>query len=256
MALIDRVPAYQGPWLVQQDRQARLALTRAPGGLSGRSWMEEAARDTLLAALWMQRDSTETPAGTALAFAGDGREPCRARDSAGVGGAPVPRVRRHRRRPALPARPSPPALAGWRGRPRASRGPRSKSRRSCPGIRRSAASPAAPPPRPKTDAWLAAAPLAGPLRASCDAACPASPVTCRRAAFLLVDGHPLLAEFGTPSATLIPPETWAASPRGQKALLRVPVARYRFAPATAAEVRGQDACLADALAAEVARYRP
>ena len=88
-----------------------------------------------------------------------------------------------------------------------------------------------------TDAWLATAPLAAPLRASCDALCPASPVTCRRAAFFLVDGHALLAEFGTPSETLIPPELWAASPRGQKAVLRAPVARHRFAYETATAVR-------------------
>jgi hypothetical protein len=105
-----------------------------------------------------------------------------------------------------------------------------------------------------TDDWLATAPLAAPLRASCDALCPASPVTCRRAAFFLVDGPALLAEFGTPSETLIPAELWAASPRGRKAILRAPVARHRFAYETATAVRKMDACLADALAAEVARY--
>ena len=67
-------------------------------------------------------------------------------------------------------------------------------------------------------------------------------------------GTRLLAEFGTPSETLIPPETWNASPRGQKALLRVPLARFRFAYAMAVAVRAKDACLADALAAEVARF--
>ena len=60
VALIDRVPTYQGPWLVNLDRKERVALTRSPGGLSGRSWMGVAAADTPLAALWLERDSTET----------------------------------------------------------------------------------------------------------------------------------------------------------------------------------------------------
>ena len=34
----------------------------------------------------------------------------------------------------------------------------------------------------------------------------------------------------------------------------MPVARFRFAYETAAAVRAEDACLADALAAEVARF--
>src|SRR5690606_14136001 len=48
LALIDRVAVYQGPWLLRRERATRLALTRAPGGLSGRSWMAEAAADTPL----------------------------------------------------------------------------------------------------------------------------------------------------------------------------------------------------------------
>ena len=107
-----------------------------------------------------------------------------------------------------------------------------------------------------TDAWLAAAPLAAPLRATCDAVCPASPAspacappTCSSTA------TPLLAEFGTPSETLIPPETWNASPRGTNALLREPRGplplRLRRPRSRS---RAEDACLADALAAEVARF--
>ena len=53
--------------------------------------------------------------------------------------------------------------------------------------------------------------------------------TCARAAYRLVDGHALLTEFGTPSATLVPSEVWSASRRGRLALLRLAPARYRFA---------------------------
>jgi hypothetical protein len=47
---------------------------------------------------------------------------------------------------------------------------------------------------------------------------------------------------------------WSASQRGRKALLRLPAARFRFAYETQAAVRAEDACLADALTAEVDRY--
>ena len=72
VALIDRVPDYQGPWLVGLERAERIALMRAPGARSGISWMAEAAVDTPLAALWMQSDDPDTTVATALAFAGIG----------------------------------------------------------------------------------------------------------------------------------------------------------------------------------------
>lgn len=255
VALIDRSAVYQGPWLVRRDRAARLALTRAPGGLSGRSWMAEAAADTPLAALWMARDGTETTPETALAFAGMGEDRAARETLAALA------ARQYRGFAAVADDPRyPPDLRHlvWRewattpeGRARAE----AEIAALMPGdpqIRRFAARPVG---QAETDAWLAAAPLATPLRATCDATCPAQPVTCRRAAFLLVEGHALLAEFGTPSETLIPTEVWLASPRGRAALLRQPAARFRFGYETEMAVRAEDACLADALAAEVARFR-
>ena len=254
LALIDRVPVYQGPWLVSLPRKERLALTRAPGGLSGRSWMAEAAPDTPLAALWVARDATDTTPETALAFAGIG-EARAARET-----LQSMAKRQYRGFAAVADDPRyPPDLRHlvwreWAATPEGKARAAAEIARLMPGdpqIRRFEDRPVT---QADTDAWLAAAPLAAPLRATCEAACPETPVTCLRAAYLLVDGHPRLAEFGTPSETLIPPETWNASPRGTNALLREPPARFRFAYETAAAVRAQDACLADALAAEVARF--
>jgi hypothetical protein len=104
------------------------------------------------------------------------------------------------------------------------------------------------------DAWLAAAPLAAPLRATCAAFCADSMTDCTRAAYALIDGHVRLAEFGTPSETLIASEVWNASPRGRLALLRLAPARRGFADAIFARVATEDQCLADALAAETARF--
>ena len=71
MALIDVNARLQGPWLAALPRDERIALMRAPGGLSGRSWMEAAAEDTVLAELWLRRWDArdEGELDTALAFA-------------------------------------------------------------------------------------------------------------------------------------------------------------------------------------------
>jgi hypothetical protein len=112
-------------------------------------------------------------------------------------------------------------------------------------------------PRPVTaaerDAWLAEAPLAAPLRATCSL-CPRSFAACLRAAWRLIGDHTLLAEFGTPSETLIPPGVWHASRRGRLALLRLPSTRRQYADTIFAAVGAEDRCLADALAAETARF--
>jgi hypothetical protein len=255
LALIDRMPTTQGPWLVRQDRRSRLALTRAPGGLSGRSWMADAATDTPLAALWLERDGTDTSLKTALAFAEMGERRA-ARETLQAMAA-----RQFRGFAAIADDPRyPPDLRHlvwreWAGIPDGRARAEAEMAALMPGdpqIRRFADRPVTPA---ETDAWLAAAPLAAPLRETCDGICPASPVTCRRAAYrLLSELHARLAEFGTPSETLIPAEKWNASPRGHRSVLRVPIARFTRAYAIAVDMRARDACLADALAAEVARY--
>ena len=140
LALIDRVPVYQGPWLVGLDRKERLALTRAPGGLSGRSWMVHAAADTPLAALWLERDGTETSLETPLALAGMGENRA-ARETLQALAA-----RQYRGFAAAASDPRfPPELRHlvwreWAETPRAARGPRRKSRRFRRATRKSAAS--------------------------------------------------------------------------------------------------------------------
>jgi hypothetical protein len=216
--------------------------------------MEKAAADTPLAALWLERDSTETTVETALAFAGMGE------DRAAREALLALSARQYRGFAAAAADPRyPPDLRHlvwreWAETPEGRAAAEAEIAALMPGdpqIRRFADRPVS---QAETDDWLAAAPLAAPLRATCEAICPASPVTCRRAAYRLLHEHTQLAQFGTPSETLIPPETWYASPRGQKAVLRVPLARSTRAYAIAMDMRTKDACLADALAAEVARY--
>ena len=188
-------------------RKERLALTRAPGGLSGRSWMAEAAPDTPLAALWVARDGHRHDPG----------------DRA--------RLRRRWARRAPPARPcrrwprgstaaSPPSPTTRATRPTCATssgasGPRRRSGRARaaaeiaalmpgdPQIRRFEDRPVGPGRHRRLARRRAAAPRRSgpPARPSARRAprhLPAAPPT------VLVDGHALLAEFGTPSETLIP----------------------------------------------------
>ena len=255
LALIDREPTAQGPWLVNLGRRERRTLTRAPGGLSGRSWMEQAAADTPLAALWRERDSPDTAIETALAFAamGEGRA---ARET-----LQAITERQHRGFAAAASDPRyPPDMRylvwrEWGRTPEGREAAEAEIAELMPGdpqIRRFIVQSVS---QNDTDDWLASAPLAAPLRATCDAMCPATPIACRRATYrLLGEEYGKLAQFGTLSETLILPERWHASPRGQKAILRVPVARFTRGYAVALDMRATNACLADALEAEVARY--
>ena len=53
LGLVDRAPPLQGPWLANLPRSERIALIRAPGGLSGRSWMISAVGRHTARAAWV-----------------------------------------------------------------------------------------------------------------------------------------------------------------------------------------------------------
>ncbi len=69
LGLIDLMPQTHGPWLAARPRDARIALLRAPGGISGRSWLGEAAAEVPLARLWIERLEAGTGFATAREFA-------------------------------------------------------------------------------------------------------------------------------------------------------------------------------------------
>ena len=177
LALIDRVPAYQGPWLV--ERRPRGSGWRSParraGSPAGAGWRRPPpTRRSPRSGSSATR--TDTTVETAARLRRHGRGPRRPRDAAGDRGAPVPRLRGRRRRPALPAGPAPPGLARMGGDARrAAPRPRPRSPPSRRATRRSAASSTARSARPTPTPGSPRAPLAAPLRATCDAVCPASP---------------------------------------------------------------------------------
>jgi hypothetical protein len=263
LAQIDITPWFQGPWLVGLPREERNALLRAPGGLSGRSWMQVAAEDTPLARLWLIQHLPNTTAETALAFAAMGESAAARqtlfalsrRDYHGFAAKaddpnyppdmryliwrewtedPATRTRAEAEITAI--HPGDPQLTHFDSRP------------IDPGV---------------FNDWLADAALVAPRRALCEAACPDSVRSCTRATYQLsvgtavfISGHDGLLLAGSPSDSLIAPEVWDASPRGRAAILRHPDSRSAGAEATLATVAAEDACFAAVVRNEVARFRP
>jgi len=267
LAQIDVTPAVQGPWLAGLARKQRNALLRAPGGLSGRSWMQAAAEDTPLARLWLVQLTPSATAETALAFAALGEHRAARsilwnlsrgnyRGFAAMADNPdYPRDMRYliwrewADDAATRARAEAEIAALHTGDPQRTH---FDSRPIDPAA---------------FDDWLASASLPALLRVPCEATCAGSVRSCTRAGFELlasysgtvtvfVSGHNGLLLSGSPSETIVAPEVWNASPRGRAALLREPNLRSPDGEAIMARIAAEDACFAAALIEEVARFNP
>ena len=257
LALIDRTPALQGPWLSRRPRAERVELMRAPGGMSGRSWMHTAAEREDLAGLWLSLWDVDSPMSLPQAFA-DAGEARAARE------ALFALAVRERRGFA--------DLADWEGYP--------------PGLRyliwrewegdpdragdRDAAIAALLPGDPQRlrvglaveeadlADWLLTAPESAGIARLCTDRCGADVQACALAAHEALASDRAWLVFGPPSERLIDAGTFHASPLGQSALLRrmLLAADARGRRAQLAAVEAVDGCLADLLQAEAQRYIP
>ena len=256
LGLIEVNTPLHGPWLSRLPRAERRALMREPGGLSGRSWMAAAAPDTPLAAAWVALwgSGGKVDPASVRAFAALGEERAvrealiamSLRDAAGIA--------------ALADEPFyPPSLRFlvWRDWARdPAMAPRIAAEIAAlppgnPQIKTQTGEPALPADR---EAWLAeAAPI--PLtRAFCAAACPADPLSCVAAAFV-VHTNPVLEDFGSPVETLVSADAWQASARGRAAVLRSTLlADPGLRQHLLAQVAARDACFAAELDASLARF--
>lgn len=257
LALIDKTPALQGPWLAQQPRNARLEMMRAPGGLSGLSWAHAAAETAPLARLWLRRWQVDAMPELVLEFAHAGEHRA-ARETL------LALAARERRGFAVLADDPgfPPELRTLIWREWEDAGENAERI----AAERAAAHPGDPQLRmaghdPDTASladWLMQAPAAAPLASLCEAACPQSTQDCAQALYEVLGGHPAVLAFGTPSETLIDSARFNSSPRGQAALLRRVLlnadARGRYNQL--ARATAKDACLGALLANEVQRFRP
>jgi hypothetical protein len=266
LAQIDVLPSLQGPLVAGLPRAERNALLRAPGGLSGRSWMRIAAEDTEFARLWLEASSTDATGETALALAamGERRAARKTLDALSL--------REYRGFAAMadhPDYPSEMRYLIWRewaddpaGRVRAE----AESAALDPGDPQRALLNFRPVDPVAFDEWLASAALAAPTRVACEAACPGSVRSCTRAAYQLASsyasgaevfdsGHgSLLLTLGSPVEILVASEDWNASPRGRASVLRTSQARSPDAAAMLARVAVTDACFAAAVTADAARF--
>jgi len=251
LALIDKTPALQGPWLARLPRAERIALMRAPGGMSGTSWMHAAAGAEPSAGLWLRLWNVSAPASLALDFARLGElraaratlVTLAARDVRGFAGIaddpdyPASLLSLAWRESGV----DPTAEAAF-----AALHPGDPQREAVTGARDAAA---------RVD-WLLSAPEAGAVAAFCAAQCPGSIGACALAVEDALGSARTLLVFGSPSERLIEAGVFHASPRGQAALLRrillnVDARGRRSQAARAAE---HDACFAARLEAEAQRY--
>ncbi|MCC5985503.1 MAG: hypothetical protein JJU42_14190 [Rhodobacteraceae bacterium] len=247
LALIDKTPALQGPWLARLPRSERVALMRADGGLSGASWVHAAAGQSAHAALWQRLWRADAPASLGLDFAraGEVRAAREAfiyaalREAGGLG--------------ELVSDPDFPAAVRFLAHPD---GAEVDAGALHPGDPQRRALGAGIEAAHLGD-WLATAPEALPARALCEARCSDDVAACTLAATGALGSHPALLMLGSPSEALIDPERFARSARGQTSFLRRAIlstdARGRQHLIKRLQV--EDACFAEQVVSEIERFR-
>ncbi|MFC7703716.1 hypothetical protein ACFQXB_05875 [Plastorhodobacter daqingensis] len=255
LALIDKSPELQGPWLSSRTRADRIALMRAPGGMSGQSWIHPLAETSPLAAAWQSLWNVDAPLSLITDFAAMGE------DRAARAAVAVLAARERRGFAALDGSPGYPdglryfIWREWVNEPGHLARLTDAVLSLAPGDPQRVMMGETVAPEAYGD-WLMSAPEAGAVAGFCAARCPQTARACALAAAEAL-GDPLLVMIqGSPAETLIPSPEFTESPRGQAALLRRVLlgASTRMRPAMLSRAATRDSCFADALAAEAARY--
>ncbi|GAB4263445.1 MAG: hypothetical protein Kow0013_09830 [Pararhodobacter sp.] len=251
LGLIDKTPALQGAYLEHLDRGTRIALMRAPGGLSGVSWLTLIDANPLtdaLRAVWSVDSGLETVA--TLEALGETRA---SREALTILAA--------REDPGLAALP-PESMDSellyllWRGAD-----PERRQRilaRVPPGHpqRRHMGQPV---DARDIDLWLASAEAAAPIARLCNAVCPGDEAAaCRGIAYEALNSHDALLTLGTPAEALVAQAPFLDSPRGRGAVMRriLLSTSMRGRRALLNRIAARSQCLGEALSAENARYLP
>lgn len=249
LAVIDKSASLQGPWLAHRPRDERLTLLRAPGGLSGRSWLHQSTGHPL-ARTWLDLMAVEADPEVIQRFRALGED--RAAREAFV----TLVAREHPALRLIPPEATEPELLYllWRGADPERRAALLETvasdhpQRSMMGE-----------PRDEEALldWLETSDFAAPLQAVCNAACPDSLRECLGHAYRALGSHNALAALGSPVESLIPQDMFLASPRGQTTVLRriLQSSDARGRRTMIARLQGPQACLAERLASESDRYR-
>ena len=204
---IDSFPGLQGDWLASLSRDARIAVMRAPGGLSGVRWtngLDDPGAD-VWARLW---DTGATPQ-VILDFARIG-EPRAARFAA----LTLARRQRHGFAAVAGDPAYPDALQAYALRETGTPG------NLHPADPQRAVLGQVPDLAGFAD-WAETADAADPVVALCETLCPSeAPAICRPAALQALGGFWGLMPLGSPVEALVPSEVFNRSPRGIAATLR------------------------------------
>jgi hypothetical protein len=249
LAIIDKTPALQGPWLAHLPREERIALLRQPGGLSGRSWLHALA-DHPLGAVWLALMDPATGPEAIATFTELGETRAARVALVLLAARGHPRLRQ-----IDPADVDPELIyLLLRGADDARRAalldrvePGSAQRALLDGTLDTS----------QLQEWLAGSAIGGPLDAVCSEHCAATRPTCLSNAYKALASHNALLTLGSPVEALIPQEHFLAQPRGRSSVLRriLQSRDARGRRVMIAQVREHDACLADVLEGEAAHYR-
>jgi len=252
LAMIDKTPELQGPWLALLPKNDRITLLRAPGGFSGTSWLREAG-DLPLAALWLDMLDSRGTIETALSFSTlredralrtallslEARQETGFADFAGD--------------PRFPAELFYLVWREWQKAGASGAGIETAMSDLHPGDPQRALFGQAVSEGDLTG-WLETAPSAMPLRVFCDATCPQSPRGCLRAAYSASAGYRRLLALGSPLQGLISNERFFNSDRGRATLLRRALSFAFLNETRLGMFRGINACFAVALEREGHRF--
>ena len=215
LGLIDTTPILQAGWLAEQPRAARLALLRAPGGLSGRNWMREAARSEPLAQDWLRLWSGDADMQVMLDLARKGE--ARAARLA----AKTLALREKTGFAAVVDDPDFPPLARGLALREAARAGQPVPPLAPGDPARALLGDPAPTPQ-ALDAWLNTTPELDAFRYARTVLCPDRQTAAedQAAALAAIGGWWGLAEVGSPVAALIPEDRWAKSKMNLQAFVQ------------------------------------
>lgn len=246
LGLIDRHAALQGPQVLALSRAERIALLRAPGGLSGRNWLARAAaQGNQTAQAWQALARVPGELGTAERFAA-------LQEPRAVALSLLTLAKRQERgfAPAVMARDWYPETLLFLSPDRTLT--RKRAAQLHPGDPQRRYLDGGAPPKQALQAWLDSAPVALHLRATCAAVCPSTPRPCVLALYHALGDYAALVTHGSPVTSLVPDAVLATSPRGRAALARriMLMRSTRMREAERQKLAGVSRCAADWLAAQ------
>ena len=214
LGLIDRHAALQGPAVLGLTRADRIALLRAPGGMSGRNWVGVAAEQgNALARAWRAMAEVQSDLEMAAQFAE--LEETRALAQALLS---IAKRQEHGFAADIVAQDWYPETLLFLS-PDMTLTPE-RAARLHPGDPQHRYQNGLKPPEAALQDWLGQAPAALHLRATCASVCPSEASQCVLALYHALGNYQALLTHGSPANSIVPDAELAASPRGQAALAR------------------------------------